>query len=110
MEAIIGAIYLDGGFEITKECILRWYHPLLQALSYAANHKDPKTKLQEHLQSLHLTLPTYEVVSITGESHQQNFVIRCTVSSLGIEAVGNGTSRRRAEQDAATAIWEMIKK
>lgn len=110
MEAIIGAIYLDGGFDITKECILRWYQPLLQALSYAANHKDPKTKLQEHLQSLHLALPTYEIVSVTGESHQQTFVIRCTVVSLGLEAVGKGTSRRRAEQDAAEALWGMIKK
>ncbi|HEX2549946.1 MAG TPA: ribonuclease III family protein, partial [Gammaproteobacteria bacterium] len=110
MEAIIGAIYLDGGFSITKDCILRWYEPLLKSLSYAANHKDPKTKLQEHLQRLHLALPTYEVVSITGESHQQTFVIRCIVSSLDLEATGNGTSRRRAEQEAAMLILEKIKK
>jgi ribonuclease-3 len=110
MEAIIGAIYLDGGFNIVKECVLRWYQPMLQSLSYAANHKDPKTQLQEYLQSLHLALPLYEVLSITGESHQQTFVIRCLVPNFEFEAIGKGTSRRRAEQEAALTMLGKIKK
>src|SRR5205814_1019431 len=63
MEAVIGAIYLDSHFEIARECILRWYEPLLSTLTNAASHKDPKTKLQEYLQRQHLPLPIYEVES-----------------------------------------------
>jgi len=108
MEAIIGAIYLDSHFEVARECILRWYHPLLTSLTSASSHKDPKTQLQEYLQSLHLPLPVYEVESIEGESHQQIFVISCTVQDKKI--IGKGTSRRRAEQQAAENTLEIIKK
>jgi len=109
MEAVIGAIYLDGGFDVTKECVLRWYQSLLQPLSAANNHKDPKTQLQEYLQSKHLSLPTYEVLSVSGESHQQTFEINCYVSGLSMNAIGKGTSRRRAEQIAAMILLGMIK-
>src|SRR5436190_12412467 len=70
MEAIIGAIYLDGGFEKTREAILRWYEPLLSELSQKRGHKDPKTTLQEYLQSRGLPLPVYQVDSTEGEAHQ----------------------------------------
>src|SRR4029079_17194306 len=69
MEAIIGAIYLDSGFAVTKECVLKWYQPMLQPLSFATSHKDPKTQLQEYLQGLRMSLPTYTVESVEGESH-----------------------------------------
>lgn len=108
MEAIIGAIYLDSGFDVARECILRWYQPLLTSLTSASSHKDPKTQLQEYLQSQHLPLPVYEVESVEGEAHQQLFVVSCTTQ--GKKIFGKGTSRRRAEQEAAENMLGVIKK
>jgi ribonuclease-3 len=110
MEAVIGAIYLDGGYAVTRENILRWYQPLLSSLSQTGNHKDPKTQLQEYLQSCRLPLPVYTVENIQGESHLQMFTIRCHVASMQQDALGQGSSRRRAEQDAAEKMLRMIKK
>jgi ribonuclease-3 len=109
MEALIGAIYLDTGFESVRACILNWYEPLLQSLASAASHKDPKTILQEFLQSLRKPLPIYTVESVEGEAHQQTFVVSCQVTSVNKKALGKGTSRRRAEQDAAEQMLGMIK-
>jgi len=109
MEAIIGAIYLDGGFEVTRESVLRWYAPLLHSLSFSTNHKDPKTKLQEYLQSLHMSLPTYSVESVEGESHQQIFIVNCYVEGVPQKVTGKGTSRRRAEQEAAELMLGIVK-
>lgn len=108
MEAIIGAIYLDSNFAEVRECILRWYQPLLMSLTHASSHKDPKTQLQEYLQSEHLPLPVYEVESIEGEAHQQVFMVSCIVQ--GKKIMGQGTSRRRAEQMAAENMLEAMKK
>jgi ribonuclease III len=110
MEAIIGAIYLDSHFEAVKSCILRWYQPWLQSLTKASSHKDPKTQLQEYLQSLQMALPVYIVESISGESHQQVFIVSCTVSGFTEKVVGSGSSRRRAEQEAAELMLGKIKK
>ena len=109
MEAIIGAIYLDGGFGAAQECILRWYKPLMQSLASAASLKDPKTQLQEYLQSHRLPLPIYEVEEIEGEAHQQIFVVTCKVQGIKQVSTGKGTSRRRAEQDAAETMLGIIK-
>lgn len=108
MEALIGAIYLDGGFNVVHECIHRWYQPLLHSLTFANSHKDPKTKLQEYLQSKQLPLPIYTVSSIKGESHQQIFTVKCVVPESTLESYGKGTSRRRAEQEAAAVLLGMI--
>lgn len=108
MESVIGAIYLDGGFAVTHECLMRWYQPLLDALTSASSHKDPKTQLQEYLQKKHLPLPAYDVVSIDGEGHQQIFTVSCIVQDKKI--IAKGTSRRRAEQEAAMNMLEAIKK
>lgn len=108
MEAIIGAIYLDGGFASTKDCILKWYDPLLKSLSEAKSHKDPKTLLQEYLQSHRFSLPVYSVESIVGKAHQQSFIVKCYIESLDKVATGKGTSRRRAEQAAAEAMLALI--
>jgi len=110
MEAIIGAIYLDSGFAVARECVLKWYQPLLQSISLAANHKDPKTQLQEYLQGIRLPLPLYTVESVEGESHQQTFVVSCSVEGVEQKALGKGTSRRRAEQTAAEIMLGMMKK
>jgi ribonuclease-3 len=110
MEAIIGAIYLDGGYEITRECILRWYQPLLISLSQAKDHKDPKTQLQEYLQQHRQPLPVYTVENIQGESHLQFFTVSCRVAHVSEHVLGKGSSRRRAEQDAAEKMLKVIKK
>lgn len=108
MEAIIGAVYLDGGYEAAREKIQAWYSPLLASLSNAASHKDPKTLLQEYLQSCRLPLPVYTVDAIEGEAHQQLFTVSCQVEGKQ-KTYGKGTSRRRAEQDAALAMLGIIK-
>jgi ribonuclease-3 len=110
MEAVIGAIYLDAGFEVVKECILRWYQPLLASLTSAGSHKDPKTALQESLQAQHKKLPIYTVESVTGGSHEQFFTVSCWIESLQQKTVGKGSSRRRAEQEAAELMLRLIKK
>lgn len=110
MEAIIGAVYLDGGFAVVKERIMAWYEPLLQSLSSAASHKDPKTLLQEYLQSRRLALPVYTVEAIEGEAHQQLFTVSCQIDGVDEKTFGKGTSRRRAEQDAAQSMLGVIKK
>jgi ribonuclease-3 len=110
MEAIIGAIYLDSDFETIRACLLRWYQPLLESLTNASSHKDPKTVLQELLQGQRKPLPIYVVEAVEGEAHQQIFVVSCQITGMSEKAIGRGTSRRRAEQDAAVAMLGMIKK
>lgn len=109
MEAIIGALFLDGGFEVVRSCILKWYEPSLSAMTKSSSLKDPKTTLQEYLQSRHMPLPLYQVESIQGEAHQQTFVVSCIIESMHKQTLGTGTSRRRAEQDAAEAMLGSIK-
>jgi ribonuclease-3 len=110
MEALIGAVYLDSDFEVARERILEWYEPMLQSLSSAASHKDPKTLLQEYLQSRRMPLPIYTVESIDGEAHQQQFTVSCLVEGIETKTLGTGTSRRRGEQSAAQAMLEVINK
>lgn len=110
MEAIIGAIYLDGGFDVARERIIAWYEPLIASLSSAASHKDPKTVLQEQLQARRMALPIYVVENIEGEAHQQLFTVSCRVDGVKEKTLGKGTSRRRAEQDAAQAMLEVLNK
>jgi ribonuclease III len=109
IEAIIGAIYLDGNYELTRSRIMAWYEPLVQSLSAAATHKDPKTLLQEYLQSHRFNLPVYTVEEIAGEAHQQIFTVSCLVVEKKMKTCGTGTSRRRAEQEAAMAMLQKFK-
>jgi ribonuclease-3 len=110
MEAIIGAIYLDGGFEVARMCLLNWCEPQLSALKKSKGRKDPKTTLQEHLQSHRLPLPIYEVESVEGEVHQQTFIVSCQIEGRKQKVLGRGSSRRRAEQEAAELMLGIIKK
>lgn len=110
MEALIGAVYLDGGYDNVSEKINEWYEPLLQSLSSAESHKDPKTLLQEYLQSRRLGLPLYKVEAIAGEAHKQIFTVSCQVEGMTEITSGTGTSRRRAEQDAALLMLGIIQK
>jgi len=107
LEAILGAAYLDAGFEPAAAMIERIFRPLLESLDPKALGKDPKTLLQEYLQGLHLPLPVYQVVSVEGEAHEQYFKVECAVEDLGIRTLGEGPSRRAAEQEAARAAYEL---
>lgn len=107
LEAIIGAIYLDGGMESCKAQIMLWFEQRLNEIT-PGQQKDSKTLLQEYLQGLRKSLPTYDVVATIGEAHQQTFTVRCTVPGMApIDA--SGSSRRKAEQDAAQLALEKIK-
>ncbi len=108
LEALFGAIYLDGGFEAACRAISHLYAEPLSRLATGENSKDPKTRLQEFLQGRKLPLPAYSVVQITGEAHAQTFQVRCDVENLGVTAVGTGRSRRAAEQEAALAALERV--
>jgi ribonuclease-3 len=108
MEAVIGAVYLDGGFVRVTEAILEWCEPLLSTLSAQESHKDPKTLLQEYVQGLRLPLPVYQIEGTEGQAHQQTFIIRCCIEGITQTSQGKGTSRRRAEQAAAEAMLEVL--
>lgn len=108
LEAIFGAVYLDGGFEAAREVIARLYAEPMSRLATGEQSKDPKTRLQEFLQGRRLPLPSYGVASITGEAHAQNFEVRCDLPDLGISSTGCGRNRRSAEQEAALAALAQI--
>jgi ribonuclease-3 len=101
LEAIFAAVYLDAGHEQACSLIRNIYDERLQRLDLKTQQKDPKTRLQELLQSRKIELPGYEIIEISGDPHDQLFTVRCLVNELGIEQIGVGSSRRRAEQEAA---------
>lgn len=107
VEAIIGAIYLDGGFEAAKQRILVWYAARLQQVTCIVK-KDSKTALQELLQLQHRPLPTYLVVKTEGEAHAQTFYVECAVSGSDVKTTGFGPSKRKAEQDAAAKFLQWL--
>ena len=108
MEAIFGAMYLDGGIEAVRALIERSLADRLATLSIAAEHKDPKTRLQEYLQGKKSPLPEYEVVGTHGDEHEQIFEVHCRVSGLDSPVEGKGTNRRGAEQAAAQKALELL--
>jgi ribonuclease-3 len=108
LEAVMGAMVLDGGFELAAAAIRRIYAPLLDELDPQALGKDPKTLLQEHLQGRRLVLPQYTVVNVHGEAHAQQFQVECAIPELNIRTLGEGSSRRSAEQSAARRAYELV--
>ena len=108
LEAVFGAIYLDGGLAAAEPVILRLFGPRIAALPEPEALKDAKTRLQEYLQSRSLSLPRYTVVKVDGEDHAQIFEVSCEVPTLGARAQGRGSSRRRAEQQAAERMLGAI--
>lgn len=103
LEAVIGAVFLDAGFEAARAVVMRLYRPLLERIDPTASGKDPKTELQELLQARKLPLPSYSLMHTHGEAHAQTFEVECAIPALGIRAAGSGSSRRSAEQAAAKA-------
>ena len=107
-ESIIGAIYLDGGIQPTHEFVLRFFETQLNEIDPKLIQKDPKTLLQELLQSKKSDLPIYTVVSIEGEAHSQTFTIECHIKKSNIKTQGAGNSRRIAEQEAASKAYQLM--
>jgi len=109
-EALIGAVFVDGGFSAAREAIRRLYEPLLEGLDAKALGKDPKTLLQELLQARKIALPQYSVVATYGAAHSQDFEVECLIPQLSVRATGNGSSRKSAEQEAAMHAFEQIRR
>ncbi len=108
LEALIGAIYLDGGAESVRAFILHHFKDRLEKCDPDGTLKDPKTRLQEFLQAQARPLPTYHVESIEGEPHLQTFTVVCTLNGSDVHTVGVASSRRKAEQDAARRALEQL--
>ena len=108
LEAIIGAVYLDGGMEAATAVVGKLLGARLRDLPAAETLKDPKTRLQEELQARGLALPRYALEQVGGEPHEQWFVASCEATDLNIRATGQGSSRRRAEQEAAQGVLEAL--
>jgi ribonuclease-3 len=101
LEALVAAVYLDGGWKTCRRVVRELFEHRLDDAANAQD-KDPKTHLQELLQSKGLALPVYELVNTSGADHAKVFDVRCTISALSVHAEGRGSSRRAAEQAAAT--------
>jgi ribonuclease-3 len=110
LEAIIGAMYVDGGFLSAEALVLKLYEEKLAIIDPKIIDKDAKSQLQEYLQGKKIDLPNYNVVSIEGEAHAQTFKMECVIEKLNITTVGEGSSRRVAEQQAAQLALEKIGK
>ncbi len=104
VESVIGAIYLDGGLDVCRQCILTWFSSRIAMSTIdAQKNKDPKTRLQEWLQQKKQPLPNYELINVQGEAHDQIFTVQCQVLEFQ-PVTGEGNSRRSAEQKTARKI------
>ena len=109
VEALIGAIFLDGGFEPAQAAVRRLFGDVIKATEAEAWTKDAKTELQEWLQARRLPVPAYRIAATRGEKHAQTFEVECAVPTLGLAEQGEGRSRRAAEQEAARRMLEQLK-
>jgi len=109
LEALVGALFLDGGFEVAEQAVLGLYIPFIRQADVLTLGKDAKTLLQEYLQARRIPLPAYSVVEIQGEAHAQSFQVECAIPALKIISRGEGSSRRNAEQQAAQAAYQQLK-
>lgn len=108
MEAVFGAIYLHYGYARARELVLSVYGDRLRVLPEAEQLKDPKTRLQEKLQSIGVALPVYRLQEEQGSAHRRQFRIECVLDSHGISAVGEGASKKKAEQAAAADALRLL--
>ena len=107
LEAILGAVFVDAGFDAARAVVSRVYADEFRELDPAALGKDPKTRLQEWLQARRIAVPEYAVTLVAGEAHAQDFTVECRIPALDIVAAGSGASRRAAEQGAAAEAYGM---
>ncbi|MHB8455383.1 MAG: ribonuclease III [Acidiferrobacterales bacterium] len=108
LEAVFGAVFIDGGFGAAQSVIWNLYRQPVAAIDPATILKDPKTRLQELLQKQSLKTPIYNMLEVRGEPHHQHFVIECIVTGLPSAVTGEGSSRRAAEQDAAAKAYASL--
>jgi ribonuclease III len=109
VEALIAALYLDGGFDACRDTVLPWFEPLLSALPPLNQvGKDAKTRLQEWLQARQLPLPVYALLEESGDDHDKRFRVGCTLAEPPAAGEGNATSRRAAEQAAAEGVLAQL--
>jgi ribonuclease III len=109
LEAIVGAVYQDGGFAAATALVRRLFSDVVIKPGMEATGKDAKTELQEWLQGRKLPLPSYKVIAVTGVAHRQTFDVECSIEHQGLTARGIGVSRRAGEQAAATAVLADLK-
>ncbi len=109
VEALIGAVFLDGGYAPAHALVQRLFGDIIAATEVEAWSKDAKTELQEWLQARRLPVPAYRIVATRGEKHAQTFEVECAVATLGLAEAGEGRSRRAAEQEAARRMLERLK-
>jgi ribonuclease-3 len=107
LEAVFGAVFVDGGFDAAREVIERVYAAEFASLDPAALGKDPKTRLQEWLQARKIAVPDYVVTATAGEAHAQTMTVECRIPALAVVTTGTGTNRRAAEQAAATDAYAL---
>jgi ribonuclease-3 len=109
LEALIGAAFLDGGFDAAQRVVRKLFGELIDSTETDNWTKDPKTELQEWLQARRLAVPGYRIVATRGQAHAQTFEVECQVAPLGLAERGEGRSRRAAEQQAARRMLELLK-
>lgn len=108
LEALAGAIYLDGGHEACRQAVMPWFAQAIDELPAGKVEKDAKTRLQEWLQARQRSLPLYEAVSESGDDHAKVFLVRCRLTDADLSAEGEGVSRRTAEQAAAEGVLQQL--
>ena len=108
LEAIFGAVFLDRGFEAAKTVINHVYRERYRTLPNEGDLRDPKTRLQEWLQSRKMALPEYELTKVTGQDHDQRFAVSCKIVETGVLTDGESTTRRKAEQKAARKMIALL--
>jgi len=108
LEAVIGAVFLDGGYAAAHALVQRLLGELIESTEVQGWSKDAKTELQEWLQARRLPVPAYRIVAARGQAHAQTFEVECGVATLGLAARGEGRSRRAAEQEAARRLLDQL--
>lgn len=109
-EALLGAIFIDGGYDACRRIVLRLFDPLIEQLPEAEELKDPKTRLQEWLQARGRLLPEYKLLRESGADHAKEFLVACQLTDGGMAVQESGRSRRAAEQAAAAKVLEKLRK
>jgi ribonuclease-3 len=109
LEALIGACFLDGGFEAASGVVQRLFGEIIETTDLSSWSKDPKTELQEWLQGRRLPVPVYRIRATRGQAHAQTFEVECAVAALNLTEAGEGRSRRAAEQEAARRMLEALR-
>ncbi len=109
VEALIGATFVDGGFDPALEVVRRLFGEQIEGAETDRFSKDAKTELQEWLQARRLAVPSYRIVATKGQAHAQTFEVECAVPALSLTELGEGRSRRAAEQEAARRMLDLLK-